>query len=80
MADEFSEVMSMLGELLEDATVPKNVKLKIDSIMKCLSDKKDQSLKVNRALDILEEISDDSNIQMYTRTQVWNAISLLEKL
>jgi uncharacterized protein (UPF0147 family) len=78
MIDEFSGVVLVLSDLLEDNSVPRNVKLKIESIKKSLSEKKEEPLKVNKALDLLEEISNDSNIQMYTRTQIWNIISMLE--
>jgi len=70
---------AMLSELKDDATVPKNVRLKIENIIKVLNDEAEKDIKVSKALNVLEEIADDVNLQSYTRTQVWNAISELEK-
>ncbi len=75
---ELDDVVSVLNELLEDPTVPKNVKIKIEQIIDALNEKTEVSLRINKALNILDEISDDNNIQPYTRTQVWNIASLLE--
>ena len=78
--DDVQEVIEFLTELLGDNTVPRNIKGKIDVIIKSLQEKSDKSLRVNRALSVLEEISDDNNIQPYTRTQMWNIVSMLESL
>lgn len=78
---EVDDVVFVLSELLEDTTVPKNVKSKIQEIIGSLNDNKTElSLRINKALNILDEISDDNNIQPYTRTQIWNIASLLESL
>jgi uncharacterized protein (UPF0147 family) len=76
---DLSEIFNALGELGEDATVPRNVKSKIEEVQKILKNDTDVSIRVNKALNELEEISNDTNIQPYTRTQIWNVISLLEK-
>ena len=34
--------------------------------------------KINKALHELEEVAEDTNMQPYTRTQIWNVVSLLE--
>ncbi|MBU0461926.1 MAG: UPF0147 family protein, partial [Nanoarchaeota archaeon] len=36
------------------------------------------SIRINKALSELDEISDDTNLQAYTRTQIWNIASMLE--
>jgi len=80
MEKEINDVVTYLTDLLNDNTVPRNVKTKIESIVKSFQEKTDMSLKINKALSVLEEISDDNNIQPYTRAQVWNAVSMLEGL
>ena len=69
----------LLNELKDDHTVPKNVRLKIEKIMRVLNEEADMDIKVSKALNELEEIADDVNLQSYTRTQIWNVISALEK-
>jgi len=78
--EQLSEVIDVLVELLEDNTVPKNIKTKISAIIESLKDNQEVSLRVNKALNLLDEISDDNNIQPYTRTQIWNIASMLESL
>ena len=77
---DVGSVESILSELKEDITVPKNVRLKIESVIFMLKEKSELQIKVSKALNELEEIADDVNLQAYTRTQIWNIISLLEKL
>ena len=73
-------VIAAISELQEDATVPKNVKEKVLTIIETLkSEKLEISLRVDKARQILDEVAEDSNLQSYTRTQVWNIVSMLEK-
>ena len=77
---ELDGILDVLNELVDDSTVPKNVKTKIKSTIDALSEDVDLSIRVNKALHILDDISDDANLQSYTRTQIWNVVSLLENL
>lgn len=76
----FEAVVFILNELKEDNTVPKNVRSKIDDSLKILDEGCEKEIKVSRILSELEEIADDVNLQTYTRTQVWDAISALENV
>ena len=73
-------VVATLCELKEDITVPKNVRLKVEKVMKLLNEETEIDIKVSKALNELEEIADDVNLQSYTRAQVWSVISTLEKI
>ncbi len=75
---DYSGVLDFLEELIEDNTIPKNVRNKISNIISILKEDSDPHIRKNKALDELEEISNDSNMQSYTRTQIWNVISMLE--
>ncbi|MCM2325440.1 MAG: UPF0147 family protein [Candidatus Woesearchaeota archaeon] len=77
---EIQDSIEVLSELLTDNSVPKNVKVSIEEIIKALKSSDETSLKLNKALSLLDEISDDNNIQPYTRTQIWNVASILESL
>ncbi|MBN2368132.1 UPF0147 family protein [Candidatus Woesearchaeota archaeon] len=76
--EKIKSIIDVMSELLEDNTVPRNVKNKIQSIIDFLNEDTELSLRINKALNILDEISDDNNIQPYTRTQIWNIASVLE--
>ena len=83
MAEQISELdnlINSLAEVKEDATVPRNVRTKIESILSTLKENIELSIKVNKALNELDSIASDVNLQSYTRTQIWNIMSVLEKL
>jgi uncharacterized protein (UPF0147 family) len=76
--DQLTMVIAALRELEGDNQVPKNVKAKIVSTITMLEQDGEVSIKVSRALQELEQLSEDSNMQGYTRTQIFNIVSLLE--
>ncbi|MDI3543871.1 MAG: uncharacterized protein PWQ28_152 [Candidatus Woesearchaeota archaeon] len=81
MANEFDDVLSAIDEILEDATVPRNVKNKMEEIKQIiLKSDVETSIKINQALNILDDLSEESNINSFTRTQIWNVASLLESI
>lgn len=83
MAQQMSgldSVIISLSELQEDATVPRNVRSQMQGIISSLRADTELSIKINRALNDLDEISSDVNLQSYARTQIWNIMSALEKI
>ncbi|MCX6711071.1 MAG: UPF0147 family protein [Candidatus Woesearchaeota archaeon] len=78
--EKIVQVIELMKELENDSTVPRNVKAKIANAEKALSEDAELSLRVHKALNELDEISDDANMQPYTRTQVWNIVSVLESI
>jgi len=77
---ELNKIIATLDELKEDITIPKNVKIKVQNIIKTLEENSELSIKANKALNELDEIANDTNVESYTRTQIWNIVSLLEKI
>ena len=73
-----SSIKSSFTTILEDGTIPKNMKLKIDNVLGILNSESEITLKINKVLNELEEISNDTNISSHLRTQMWNLISSLE--
>ena len=80
LSQKIADMISLLEELQDDSTVPRNVKDKLQLCSSALHDDIEVSLKVDKVRHALDAISDDSNLQSYTRTQIWNISSLLEKL
>ena len=79
MIEELASIVEGLSDIKDDNTVPKNIRTKIEQIISILGDDDcEMSLKISRAQQELDEIAEDSNIQPYTRTQIWNVASLLE--
>jgi uncharacterized protein (UPF0147 family) len=77
--EQLNEVIQCLQEVEHDNTVPKNIKLKVSNTIKVLSEQDEMGMKINRALNELDELTDDNNIQPFTRTQIYHIVSLLEK-
>lgn len=69
----------VLSELKEDISVPKNVRMKVERVIKILREESEMPIKASKALNELEEIAEDANLEPYTRTQIWGIISILAK-
>jgi uncharacterized protein (UPF0147 family) len=79
-SNPLSVIVETLIELKEDGSVPKNVKLKINEIIDLLNSNIDKSIKIDKVQHIFDELNDDSNIDSFTRTQLWNLVSMLERV
>ncbi|MBI4440324.1 UPF0147 family protein [Candidatus Woesearchaeota archaeon] len=77
--DEVKGIIHTISELDADTTVPRNVKEKLRKVSEILNKNEELKSKVNKALNEMDEIADDMNTQPYTRAQIWNIVSLLEK-
>jgi uncharacterized protein (UPF0147 family) len=78
--EQLQNILNALDALKGDEAVPKNIKAKIDEIIVNLNSDDDISSKVGKSLGILDETSEDLNIQPFIRTQIWNVSSMFEKL
>ena len=78
--NEIEGMIELMSELREDVSVPRNVKDKLQFCSNALQEDGEVSLRVDKVRHALEEISEDSNLQPYTRTQLWNIASTLERL
>jgi uncharacterized protein (UPF0147 family) len=77
---EYKPVMEILDRIINDRTVPKNIRESVEKAKNALNSSEEEELKINSAIVILDEISNDPNMPLYTRTQIWNAVSLLEQI
>lgn len=77
---QINTIEPVLSELKGDIRVPKNVRMKVERVIKILKEESEMPIKASKALNELEEIAEDANLEPYTRTQIWNAISILAKI
>ena len=77
---QFIDIIEILRTLQDDVTVPKNIRLRVQETVTILESSEESSIKINKALNELEDLADDSNMQSYIRTQLWNVVSSLEKM
>jgi uncharacterized protein (UPF0147 family) len=70
----------MLEQIINDRTVPKNIRKAAEDSKTTLNSKGSLELRVSTAISILDEIINDPNMPIHTRTQIWNIVSMLERL
>ncbi len=75
---DIETINKLLDEINDDRTVPRNIRNMITEAKNNLNGKQDIAVRINTAISILDEVANDSNIPTYTRTQVWNVVSMLE--
>ncbi len=80
--EQILNIVESITEIETDSTVPKNIKRKLNETAQILRNKEeeDESIKVSKAMNVLEELLDDQNMQSYTRTQLLNLLSALEMI
>ncbi len=77
---DYKPVLEILDRIINDRTVPRNIREAVERAKNALNSKEEEELKINAAIVTLDEISGDPNMPLYTRTQIWNAVSLLEQI
>ena len=75
---EMDEINRLLDEINEDRTVPRNIRNLVQEAKNNLNGKQELPVRINSSISILDEVSNDSNIPIYSRTQIWNIVSMLE--
>lgn len=75
----FEQIIPLLQQVAADRTVPRNIRTKVEDSVKILQDnKEDIKVRATTVISTLDEVSNDPNIPMYTRTQIWNIVTALE--
>jgi uncharacterized protein (UPF0147 family) len=74
-----NQAMSILNRVSEDNTTPRNIRRTAKQASDLLlNEGTSLAARAANAIDILDQISQDPNMPMYTRTRIWNVISVLE--
>jgi uncharacterized protein (UPF0147 family) len=75
----FKQVMSILSYISEDRTTPRNIRRSAKEALNTLTTtNQSHAIRAAQAINILDDISQDPNMPAYTRTRIWNVVSLLE--
>ncbi len=76
---KLEDAISALESIAQDNSVPKNIRKHSQDILERLNNK-EQSIQVrlNAAISVLDDMSNDPNIPVHTRTKLWQIASLLE--
>ncbi|KUK44146.1 MAG: UPF0147 family protein [Methanothrix sp.] len=73
------QCVEVLEHIISDDTVPRNIRRSAESVKSTLLNEEDsKAIRAASAISILDEISNDPNIPLHTRTLIWNVASQLE--
>lgn len=70
-------IIDILAEMENDDTIPKNMRVKIRGTINCLEQSNDCTI-IDKAIQELDCLADDPGLPVYAKTQIWNAVSILE--
>ena len=74
-----NQAMSILNRVSEDNTTPRNIRRTAKQASDLMLDESTSlAARAANAIDLLDQVSQDPNMPMYTRTRIWNVISVLE--
>ena len=76
--DRINQVISILSTVSEDRTTPRNIRQAAKDAMDTLKiSDQTQAVRAAQAISILDDVGLDTNMPAYTRTRMWNVVSLL---
>ncbi|MGF7117404.1 UPF0147 family protein [Methanobacterium oryzae] len=79
--DAFDRVNQILKHIMEDTSVPRNIRRAAEESKDILAkDDEDSTVRASTVISILDEISNDPNIPIHARTLIWNVLSELESI
>ncbi|HID28099.1 MAG: UPF0147 family protein [Methanosarcinales archaeon] len=79
--DTINQCIDALDFIMNDESVPRNIRRSADKVKNILLNKNETlSVQAATGISILEDMSNDPNIPMHTRTLIWNLASQLEAI
>ncbi len=81
MEDKISEAKMHLNHIIGDHSIPKNIRRAARAAVDNLENEEDApTVRANGAISVLDEISQDPNCPVYSRTKIWQIVSILETI
>jgi len=79
--EKIEQINFLLDDLIEDSTVPRNIRRSAKDIREFLNDKnRDIDVTIADAQNKLDELANDPNIPSHGRTRIWQLMSAFELL
>ncbi len=76
---ELTDIIAMLDALVNDPTIPKNIRKALSDAKARLEGDEELSVKVGAAIYLIESVMEDINMPPHARTQIWSIMSALEE-
>jgi uncharacterized protein (UPF0147 family) len=77
---ELKRALDLLDSVINDRTVPKNIRKAAEDSKNILSVENPDEVKISSAIAILDEVTNDPNMPIYARTKIWSVLSILEQI
>ncbi len=74
------EIIALMDLVVEDTSVPKNIRKVVDESRGALKTHDELSTRLSTAVQSLVGVSEDINMPMHARTQIWTILSALESI
>lgn len=75
------QASEVLKQISEDITTPRNIRRSAKNAGEALQvTAESHAVRASNAVSILDDVSQDPNMPSYTRTRIWNVVSLLETI
>jgi len=75
------QCIEVLERIMGDDAVPRNIRRSAENVKAILlQEGLTEAVKAASAISVLDEISNDPNIPLHTRTLIWNVASQLETI
>ena len=79
MESDLEAVVQIMDDIINDSSVPRNIRRAVAQAKELVLKKEgDPVVNVTEAIYLLDEASNDINMPMHTRTQVWQIMGALE--
>lgn len=77
--ERFKQASAILSVISEDNTTPRNIRRAAKEALSSLQiSGQSHAIRAVQVINILDDISQDPNMPAYTRTRIWNIVSVLE--
>ncbi len=79
--EKIEKVLEIMERVANDMSVPRNIRKSAKKAKEALNEEdEDEVVRAASAISVLDEISNDPNMPVHTRTTIWNALSVLETI
>lgn len=80
-SDVIRQCIDVLDRIINDDSVPRNIRRSADTIKSVLSNEKEpMPMRAAMVISNLDEIGNDPNVPIHTRTLIWGLSSRLESI
>lgn len=80
VAEMIAQITGRMDMLMNDTSVPKNVRTAISEARSKLNQKGEYTMRVSSAIYSIDGVSNDINLPPQARTMLWGILSMLEAI